>query len=577
MSIIWCEEWNLGYEAIDNQHKDLLNIINLVNEEDINYCVLIHLLQNYLSKHFNVEERLMLIIDYPKDLYMEHKKEHMEFTLTILEASFEVVTCSENNKEIFEGLKDFCMLWFNTHFLNTDKKLTDFMHNIQSAEKRGKLMDRTVLIDTNLYLDDHNIIDKLSMQYSKVLIPVTVLKELDKKKYHKDLAYSARSAIRAILDFTSEHKDNVIFDVTDYPEHDPDSKILASAAKYSATLATKDISMSIIAKSMNIDTMIHDAILNNIYDPYIHINMSDLYDAINESTFSFSQEYKDTDYEALVKALAKISNRDLNSDNWWFVIINVNKDNPIVYANNPIKTELVRIDNRPEFREIKTDGSTVKARDCYQICAIYALEEAPHVLISGPYGSGKSLLSTAYSLKRKDRKTFVSRPNLTIDRRYELGFLPGLLKDKLSPWMSGFISSLYHLYSNTKGQSSDKMTYGVSYDYVKEQVFEKYFEMVSLETLQGMSFMEGDLLMLDETQLCSISILSLILSRFGKGSKLVMTGDTKQTYGVVPPSENGLLKLLRLLPNKELAYVDLKYNYRSKLLELADELQNKSF
>jgi PhoH-like ATPase len=101
--------------------------------------------------------------------------------------------------------------------------------------------------------------------------------------------------------------------------------------------------------------------------------------------------------------------------------------------------------------------------------------------------------------------------------------------------------------------------------------------MTPLETLQGMSFMEGDLLLLDEAQLCSISILSVILSRFGKGSKLIMTGDVGQVYGVIPPSENGLLKLLRLLPSKSLAYVDLKNNYRSELLELADGLQTKSF
>ena len=56
-----------------------------------------------------------------------------------------------------------------------------------------------------------------------------------------------------------------------------------------------------------------------------------------------------------------------------------------------------------------------------------------------------------------------------------------------------------------------------------------------------------------------------------------MTGDIGQVYNVIPPSENGLLKLLRLLPSKHIAYVTLKNNYRSGLVELAEGLQDKSF
>ena len=46
-------------------------------------------------------------------------------------------------------------------------------------------MEKNVLIDTNLYLDDANIIYKLSNSYDKVLIPLMVLKELDDKKYNE--------------------------------------------------------------------------------------------------------------------------------------------------------------------------------------------------------------------------------------------------------------------------------------------------------------------------------------------------------------------------------------------------------
>ncbi len=439
-------------------------------------------------------------------------------------------------------------------------------------------MDKIVLIDTNLYLDDSNVIFKLANEYEKILIPHTVLKELDRHKFNRELSYSARQAIRAILNFKSECADRTIFD----PEHysgisEPDEKIIASAKNFGADIATKDISMSISANSQGVDTKLQDIILNNIFNPYTHVHMEDLHMATEDDIFSYQSEYTGDDYNGVLSVFSKLSGRELEEDCWWFVIILTGDEKQIIYANNPLKNKIERIDDKPKYRQIMRDRDLlVKALDTYQICAIYAMIEAPNALICGSYGSGKSLISTAYSLAYNDNKTFISRPNLTVDRRFELGFLPGPLEDKLTPWMAGFMSSLYHMFSNTKGQTSEKMG-GITYDFVKEQIFKRYFDMIPLETLQGMSFMDGYLLLLDESQLCSVSILSVILSRFGKGSKLIMTGDVNQTYGVIPPSENGLLKLLRLLPNKALAYVELKNNYRTELLELADSLQNKSF
>jgi PhoH-like ATPase len=432
-------------------------------------------------------------------------------------------------------------------------------------------VDKSILIDTNLYLDDAQIIHKLAKAYCKVLFPLTVLKELDQKKYNKDFAYSARNAIREILEFMNNKKDQMIVDVERYPEcSTPDEKILASALKHNAVIATKDVSMSISAKAQGLESILHDMILNNIYKPYIHLHMDNIPD------FIYRSEYLNEDYKDVLCVLSRAVGQELCSDYWWFIIIDMGNNKPIIYANNPILYELVRIDNMSKYREIRTESATmVKARDVYQICALYAMIEAPNILICGSYGSGKSLLSSAYAIAyNTDRKIFVSRPNLTVDRRFELGFLPGTLEDKLGPWMAGFMSSLYYMFSNTKGQKAPN---GVTYDFVKEQIFKRYFEMTPLDSLQGMSFMDGDLLLLDEVQLCSISILSIVLSRFGEGSKLIMTGDVKQTYGIIPPSENGLLKLLRLMPNKYLAYVELKNNYRSELIEIANELQNKEF
>jgi PhoH-like ATPase len=436
-------------------------------------------------------------------------------------------------------------------------------------------MKKTILIDTNLLLDDANVIYKLSKEYERILIPLTVLKELDNKKYNPDLSYSARNAIKSILQFKEKHPDKIIFHVGDSEISGPDAQIINSAINNEAEIATKDVSMSIIAEAKKVKTKLYDTVPNGLFNPYVYINHKKLY--VDEDVFAYNQTYENNEYKKIFNLFCEVSKQKLNKDAWFFIFINVETENPVIYAHNPLDKVFDRIDNKPRYKKFTIDNNTlVKALDSYQNCAMYAMVKAPNTLVCGSYGSGKSLLSTAYALAYNDGKTFISRPNLTVDRRFELGYLPGPITDKLTPWMAGVISGLYHIFSNTKGQISDKMMEDYTYDFVKETIFRKHFEMIPLETMQGISFLDGDLLLLDETQLCSISILSIILSRFGKGSKLIATGDVKQTYGTISTSESGLIKLLRLLPSKHMAYVELKYNYRSGLLELADGLQNKT-
>jgi len=436
-------------------------------------------------------------------------------------------------------------------------------------------MEKNVLIDTNLYLDDANIIYKLSKSYDKVLIPLMVLKELDDKKYNKDLSYSARNAIQAILDFTANCSDQVTFDTEEYDGDSPDEKILGAAKKHNATVATKDISMSIRAKSLGLESMLHDMVLNNIFEPYVHLTANDLHDATEEDTFAYANEYvEEEDYQRMLVVFSKLAGRILQEDHWWFAIVDIATENPVIYANNPMLEKIVRIDNVPRYREIKNrEGVTIKARDCYQVCAIFALQEAPHTLLTGRWGSGKTLLATAHALSRTTKKAFITRAPLGLNPKYDIGFLPGDMDDKMMNWLQGFMSALYFLYANTR---SDDDGSGRTYDYVREELFHKKFQIMPMNSIQGLSLLDNDTLIVDEAQLITVDYMSMILSRPSETGRLVLLGDIKQTYDVVKPSESGLLKLLRVLPHKYMAYVELQNSYRSPLLEVADKLQDRS-
>jgi PhoH-like ATPase len=431
-------------------------------------------------------------------------------------------------------------------------------------------MLRTILVDTNILLDSEKIIYKLAKEYDKILITLTVLKELDKHKYDPDLSYSARKAIRSIRDFKNEFPDKLIFNVTEEEISNNDKLIIDAALKYDSAIATKDISMSIIAEAKGLETKIYDVVLNNLYSPYIYVKVERIYE--HNPTFSWARAYEGAEYNKLLRDLEKATDKEINKEAWFFLIVQAERDRPFVYANHPYTSILARIDDDPDYMEIVTEGKKIKAFDIFQNCAIFALKEAPHCLITGRWGSGKTLLSTAYALTASNKKVFITRPPIGISKKYDIGFLPGPKEDKLIEWLGGFTSALYYIYGNTKGQ----VVKDTSYDFVKETLFKQLFEVLQINSIQGLSLLDNDVMMVDEIQLADVNLLSMILSRPSETGKLILMGDLGQSYNIVKPSESGLLKLLRVLPHKSIAYVELQDSYRSDLLEVAELLQDKT-
>ena len=421
-----------------------------------------------------------------------------------------------------------------------------------------------ILVDTNLLLDDPKIIFKLKKDYEKIVVSIVVLKELDKHKFNPDLSYSARAAINAIIEFKKLYPESIEFVVNTNDLSNNDELIIAAAAETDAIVATKDMSMTLIAESKGVKAKLYGNVANGIFDPYIYYNEYELNDR-----FSFLQKYTGPEYDSLIEVL--IEEKNVIKDSWFFMFVMDGDKSVATYANNPVTYSFDRIDNIPRYRVIDCEAFKLKAKDEYQVCAFYALKNADNVLITGKWGSGKSLISTAYALANNSRKTFISRPPVGIDRKYDIGFLPGSTVDKLNSWAMGFLSSLYFLFGNTKNQEKDNKTF----DYVKSELFKKYFELIDINSLQGLSLLD-DYLLLDEVQLCTIDLLSMALSRATKEAKIIMTGDLVQSY-TIKPSNSGLLKLLRVLPHKSLAYVDLKHAYRGEILELAEKLQDKTF
>jgi predicted ribonuclease YlaK len=413
------------------------------------------------------------------------------------------------------------------------------------------------VIDTNVFIDHPDILS----DYPNVILSIVVLKELDELKYKDNIGYSARSAIRSIRKFVSEAEPkSFIFDTNMDNSMNHDMNIIMCAQQHKATLATKDVSMTLLAESFSVEVeMIVDKPIGE-FSPYI----------IDEDCeFPFSSY--NLEGQQLQDFIQYIKNKfDKDIKEWGYYL--TDKD---IFCYNPKKEILECISKTKEYCALQVDeGVEFKPKDRFQKAAVYSILNADATLLVGGWGVGKSIISTACALNiAQGKKVFILRPTVS-SKRYDVGFLPGDKKEKLYQYFSGFLSALASLYGDTRTQiSGEKDGKKVSYDYVKEDLCHDKFEFLTMPELHGLSIQSGDIIMVDEAQLLDVEYMALLISRIGDGAKLILMGDMKQTINLIKNYESGMNKLLNVLPHESISVVELKEVYRNKkLCELADKL-----
>ncbi len=130
MNIIWKKEYETGFEKIDNQHIEIVKIIqyleeNLLNTEDIPRITEIVMdLKIYTINHLDYEERLFKKYNYIGDNLKNHLDKHNDFRNKISEFLVgEVYVKSELAYKISNFLKE----WLISHILKTDMKFVKFL------------------------------------------------------------------------------------------------------------------------------------------------------------------------------------------------------------------------------------------------------------------------------------------------------------------------------------------------------------------------------------------------------------------------------------------------------------------
>ena len=154
------------------------------------------------------------------------------------------------------------------------------------------------------------------------------------------------------------------------------------------------------------------------------------------------------------------------------------------------------------------------------------------VIATGPAGTGKTLLAMQAAIKalkeRQIEKIVVTRPAVGVEDEKH-GFLPGSLTQKMEPWTKPLFDVLHEYYSVRE---------------TAHMVTDEIIEICPLAFMRGRTF-KNAYIIADEMQNATPNQMKMLLTRIGEGSRILVTGDVKQTDRRV--GDNGLLDFQKLL------------------------------
>ena len=131
----WKEEFETGVVKIDEQHKELIRLINQVHfemaegKEKSSLIILFEELFNYVMIHFATEEQMMKKYRYEE--FENHQKQHIKLKENMLKKKTEY-----EEKKIILSMRIMILLkeWLQNHILETDLKFADYMKSNRSEK-----------------------------------------------------------------------------------------------------------------------------------------------------------------------------------------------------------------------------------------------------------------------------------------------------------------------------------------------------------------------------------------------------------------------------------------------------------
>ncbi len=434
-------------------------------------------------------------------------------------------------------------------------------------------MKKIFVIDTNVLLNDPHAIYKF--EENDIVIPLAVVEEIDDQKKRKNgIGYNARETSRILDKLSKKGKLDrgvklktggslkIAIDEEDVKlprglsPNKMDNRIISTAIRINndknnrkVILVSEDINIRLIANAFGLDAEEYRSNRlseENIYSGFKEINMKSLTIEKLYENNSLSRKEIEKDIDLSPNEMVQLNAVD-NDNSRALTILDENKLRPLRFSKtNPVKI-------RPRNREQKFAIELLMSEDIRL------------VTLAGKAGTGKTLLALAAGLEKvlnnKYSRLLITRPVIPMGK--DIGFLPGSKEEKLQPWMQPIFDNLDFIMQNNK---NSKMSF-------EKLVDKDLIQIEALTYIRGRSVPE-QFIIVDEAQNLSKHEIKTIITRAGKKTKIVLTGDPFQIDNpYLDLRNNGLTYLAHKFHNQKIAgHIMLKKGERSELARIASEV-----
>ena len=431
----------------------------------------------------------------------------------------------------------------------------------KKAGKAKEVRERTYVLDTSVLLSDPGAIFRFAEHH--VVLPVTVVSELERKRHDPEIGYFARQALRYLDDLRQKHER------LDFPisvgeggtlrvelNHsnqsvlpsglqlgDNDSRILAVAVNLASegtpvTVVSKDLPMRVKAASVGLSAEEYRA----------EFARDSGWTGVSEIALSADDMAELYDDESFQTPL--VQDLPVNTG----LVITSERGSALGRVTQPGRVSLVRGDR---------DVFGLNGRSAEQRLAIDLLldESVGIVSLGGRAGTGKSALALCAGLeavleKNLHKKIMVFRPLYAVGGQ-ELGYLPGDQGEKMNPWAEATFDTLGSV---------------VSSNVMNEVVERGLLEVLPLTHIRGRSLHDA-FVIVDEAQSLERNVLLTVLSRIGQNSRVVLTHDVAQRDNLRVGRHDGVVSVIEALKGQSLfAHITLTRSERSPIAALVTDL-----
>lgn len=435
---------------------------------------------------------------------------------------------------------------------------------------------KNYILDTNVLLHDARALFQFGN--NNVIIPITVIEEIDGfKKDMSERGRNARHASRIIDDLrrlgslikgvklnnggslyvkiSSNKSLTMIPD--DFQNKKRDTFLFAIALelknkqKIPTILVTKDVYLRIKADALNIAVSDYES---------DQVNIEELYAGYTEH-FAKSKNIQDLKNNQPIPV-----EFNLMPNQYVVMKDDKNEENIALGRYDKHQGKIV-----PLVQMANTIYCRITSRNREQAFALDALlnDSIEFVTLLGKAGTGKTLLAVAASVyKTVDENVYnrilVSRPTFPLGQN--IGYLPGTVEEKLTPWMYPIADNVELIMHSNNGEKH------------KIKSFKELVEMGIL-VIEPLTFIRGrsihnQYLIVDEAQNLTPHEIKTIITRVGEGTKIILTGDPYQIDNpYIDSSSNGLSHVVDKFKNQSItAHITLSKGERSAISELAANL-----